>query len=69
MERHLGTASDAEWNILHAYLVGWLSTCRMAGCVPNDYSLYRALDDERARAQQARVAPVMEPDEDTLWGV
>lgn len=52
MSRHLETVTDAEWHDLHERLVEWLTFHKVAGSALG-YSLYRAIDDERVKAQAA----------------
>lgn len=52
MSRHLGDVTDAEWALLHRALLKWLNRCDVAGSVAK-YSLYAALDRERAKAKAA----------------
>ena len=50
MARHLADATDEEWRELIDELVGWLQRHNIAGSIAAQYSLYRALDDEREKA-------------------
>jgi hypothetical protein len=52
MARHLSDVTDAEFAQLMAALIAWLKATNVAGSVAQDYSLYRVLDAERARARQ-----------------
>jgi hypothetical protein len=54
---HLGTVSDRDWDLLHAALHRWLQRVQVSGSIASDYSLYRAIDDEREKAIEAWTHP------------
>ena len=51
--RHLGETDWAEVATLHSALVEWLKEHGVAGSIAQDYSLYRALEDEWVKAREA----------------
>ncbi len=50
MARHLNTVTAGEWEELMDALVAWLARTDVAGSIAHNYSLYDALDNERAKA-------------------
>jgi len=54
--RHLADVTDAEFERLIGRMVDWLKETNVAGSIAQDYSIYTALDEVRARAKANRRA-------------
>ena len=51
-QRHLGELTEDEWmDLLNDFADLVVTRHRISGSIATDYSLYRALEDERERAQ------------------
>jgi len=51
MARHLKTVTHDEWADLQDRVLDWLDAHDVAGSIAGEYSLYRALDEEREKAE------------------
>ena len=51
MARHFGDVTTREAASLDAWIVDWLRVHNVAGSIAGEYSLYRAVQDEHAKAR------------------